>query len=67
MEDRMEKDMFLTYCCRCGYRVGKTAPGSNWMVTCPKCGSELEIKVEGTVVQVAVLKMRQPQRAMVAR
>ena len=67
MEGDMVDKALYSFCCKCGYRVGKAEPGSKWLVTCPKCGSELEVQVEGMAVRVAVLKMKQSQRAMATR
>ena len=34
--------------------------------TCPKCGARLEVRVEGTAVHVAVLKLKEPRVAAAA-
>ena len=40
MLERTEKEVvYMTHCCLCGYRLGKTAPGSKVYMTCPKCGT----------------------------
>ena len=36
-------------------------------MTCPKCGSQLEVKVEGMSVHVAVRKMKEPRVTATAR
>ena len=67
----MEKDMvnkaLYLFCCKCGRPVGQAEPGSKWSMTCPKCGSQLEVKVEGMAVHVAVRKMKEPRVAAAAR
>ena len=62
MEGRMLNEMFWTHCCRCGYRISKSAPGTKSQLICPKCGSELEVWVDGKAVKVTVLKMKEPSR-----
>lgn len=47
MEGIMVNEMFWTHCCHCGYRISKSAPGTKSLLVCPKCGSELEVAVDG--------------------
>lgn len=67
----MEKDMvnkaLYYFCCKCGHPAGRAEPGSKWSMTCPKCGSQLEVRVEGMAVHVAVRKMKEPRVAAAAR
>ena len=67
MEGKMDRDMFLAYCCRCGYRISKSAPGTKSQLVCPRCGSELEVRVDGKAVMVTVLNMKEPRAAVTAR
>lgn len=54
--------MYWTHCSLCGYRISKSAPGTKSQLVCPKCGSELEVWVDGNAVKVTVLKMKEPRR-----
>lgn len=67
MEGIMMNEMFWTHCCHCGYRISKSAPGTKSLLVCPKCGSELEVAVDGKAVKVTVLKMKEPRGAVMAR
>ena len=67
MEGIRDEDMLLTCCCRCGYRISKSAPGTKSLLSCPKCGSELEIRVRDQAVMVTVLKLKEPRAAATAR
>ena len=67
MEGIMVNEMFWTHCCHCGYRISKSAPGTKSLLVCPKCGSELEVAVDGKAVKVKVLKMKEPRGAVMAR
>ena len=64
MEKFMENDMYWTHCCRCGYRISKSAPGTKSQLVCPRCGCELEVWVDGQAVKVTVLKMKESRRAL---
>lgn len=66
MEERMENEMLWAHCCRCGQKISKSAPGTKSQTVCPRCGSELEVRVEGKAVRVAVLKMKEPRAAAAA-
>ena len=52
MEGIMVNEMFWKHCCHCGYRISKSAPGTKSLLVCPKCGSELEVAVDGKAVKV---------------
>ena len=65
MEKTMD-GMYWTHCCRCGYRISQSAPGTKSRMICPRCGSELEVRVEGTGVSVDVLKIKEPRAAAAA-
>ena len=67
MEERMENEMYWAYCCWCGQKISKSAPGTKSETVCPRCGSELEVRVEGKAVRVAVLRMKEPRAAVAAR
>lgn len=56
MERNTEIEMLYTHCCRCGYRISKSAPGTKSLLTCPKCGSDLEVSVDGKAVKVTLLR-----------
>lgn len=55
MEGIMVNEMFWTHCCHCGYRISKSAPGTKSLLVCPKCGSELEVAVDGKAVKVSLM------------
>lgn len=64
MLERTEKEVvYMTHCCLCGYRLGKTTPGSKVYMTCPKCGSELEIMVEMDAIHVLLLRTKKERKA----
>jgi len=67
MEERMENEMYWAYCCWCGQKISKSAPGTKSLLSCPRCGSELEVSVDGRAVKVTVLKMKEPRAAVMAR
>lgn len=65
MEQMGNEVAYMTHCCLCGYRLGKSAPGSKVYMTCPKCGSELEIQVENSAVHVILLKTKRKRNSEV--
>ena len=67
MEKVMDDEMYLAHCSRCGYKISKSAPGTRSMVVCPRCGCELEVRVDETTVHVAVLKLKATRDARAAR
>jgi len=67
MEGIKANEMFWTHCCHCGFKISKSAPGTKSETVCPRCGSELEVRVEGKAVRVAVLRMKEPRAAAAAR
>jgi len=64
MLELTEKEvLYMAHCCLCGYRVGKTTPGSKVYMTCPKCGSELEIIVEKLAIHILLLRTKKERKA----
>lgn len=66
MENISEMEMLLTHCCRCGYRISRSAPGTKSLITCPKCGSDLEVSVDGKAVKVTLLNVRMNHNGVAA-
>lgn len=54
--------VYMTHCCLCGYRLGKSTPGSKVYLTCPKCGSELEIQVDEGVLHIFLLRTKKERK-----
>ena len=67
MEGIKANEMLWTHCCHCGFKISKSAPGTKSLLSCPRCGSELEVSVDGRAVKVTVLKMKEPRAAVMAR
>lgn len=64
MVERTENEVvYMAHCCLCGYRLGKSAPGSKVYLTCPRCGSELEIQVEKGAVHVLLLRTKRERKS----
>ncbi len=66
MEKYRENEMYLTHCCKCGRQVSRSAPGTLSVMTCPKCGSELKVKVDGHAVMVTLLNFKEPVKSAMA-
>lgn len=57
-----KNDMFMINCCICGHLVSKAASGTQSIMRCPKCGSEIEVTVSGKAVTVTLLRVKETRR-----
>lgn len=48
--------MFIISCSECGYRLGRSAGGTETEMKCPKCGAQIKYSVYGPKVTVEILK-----------
>ena len=58
MEKNRDADMLKVCCCGCGRWINESASGTWTKLTCPKCGADLEVQVEGKAVMVALLRTK---------